>query len=43
MPKTIIDCTKNPCFYKKLPAAALGVLLLTIGVGVKAGLKALGN
>jgi hypothetical protein len=43
MPKTIIDCTRNPCFYKKLPAAALGVLLLTIGIGVQGRAEGLGR
>ena len=43
MPKTIIACTKNPYFYKKLPAAALAVLLLTIGVGVQGRAEGLGK
>jgi hypothetical protein len=43
MPKTIIDFNKIPWVYKKLPAAALAVLLLIIGVGVQARAEGLGK
>jgi hypothetical protein len=41
--KIIIDGTKTPYFCNKLPASALAVFLLTIGVGVQGRAEGLGK